>query len=114
MGRGLPSLACGLVSQPGYWLKAHRTDYLIFDRAKLQYLNAIEKLNCFYCSDANGVAAYVAEIVARTEQHWCPIKHARESTTPHSRYEHFLPYGNAAEYRSRIETVRNAFKDVSP
>jgi hypothetical protein len=80
----------------------------------LPYLNAIEKLNCFYRSDVNGVTAYVAEIVARTEQHWCPIKHARQSTTPHSRYEHLLPYGNAAEYRSRIETVRNAFKDVSP
>jgi len=91
----------------------HPSEYLIFDRAKLQYLNGIERLNCFYCSYANGVTAYVAEIAARTEQHWCPIKHARELAAPHSRYQRFLPYGNAAEYRSQIEKVRNAFKDLS-
>lgn len=59
------------------------------------------------------MTAYVAEIAGRTEQHWCPIKHARELVAPHSRYERFLPYGNAAEYRSQIEKVRNAFKDLS-
>jgi hypothetical protein len=44
-----------------------------FDRRKLAYLNAIEKLNCDY---ANGILTYAREIASRTEQFWCPIKHA--------------------------------------
>jgi hypothetical protein len=57
--------------------KVNRGDYLIFDRHHLAYLNALEKLNCAYCSYANGLIAYVREIAGRTEQYWCPIKHAR-------------------------------------
>ena len=30
--------------------KVKRSDYLVFDRTDLPYLNAIEKFNCFYCS----------------------------------------------------------------
>lgn len=55
--------------------KAKRSDYLIFDREDLPYLNVIEKFNCFYCSYGNGLMAYGREIAARTEQYWCPIKH---------------------------------------
>ena len=47
------------------------------DRRHLAYLNAIEKLNCVYCGYANGVLAYVREIAGRTEQYWCPIRHAK-------------------------------------
>ena len=57
----------------------NRGDYLIFDRHHLAYLNALEKLNCAYCSYANGLIAYVREIAGRTEQYWCPIKHARRA-----------------------------------
>ncbi len=35
--------------------KVRRGDYLIYDRSQLAYLNAIEKLNCTYCSYANGL-----------------------------------------------------------
>ena len=34
-------------------------------------------INCIYRSYANGLCSYVTEVAARTEQHWCPIKHAR-------------------------------------
>jgi len=47
---------------------------VVFDRAGLAYLNALEKLNCAYCSYGNGVIAYAREVAARTEQYWCPIK----------------------------------------
>ena len=57
--------------------KIKRADYLVFDRHHLAYLNALEKLNCAYCSYANGIIAFTREIAARTEQYWCPIKHAR-------------------------------------
>ena len=57
--------------------KVRRRDYLVFDRNHLAYLNFIEKINCAYCSYANGVIAFAREVAARTEVYWCPIKHAR-------------------------------------
>jgi hypothetical protein len=92
--------------------KARRKDYMAIDRNKLRYLNALEGLNCMYCSYANGLLAYVVEIAGRTEQHWCPIKHARRIQHAHDRYSHFLPYGDASAYRERIDKVRDDFKDL--
>jgi hypothetical protein len=92
--------------------KARRRDYMAIDRNKLRYLNALEGLNCMYCSYANGLLAYAVEIAARTEQHWCPIKHARRIQHAHDRYAHFLPYGDAPAYREGIEKVRNDFGDL--
>jgi hypothetical protein len=92
--------------------KARRKDYMAIDRNKLRYLNALEGLNCMYCSYANGLLAYVVEIAGRTEQHWCPIKHARRIQNAHDRYAHFFPYGDALAYRQRIDKVRDDFKDL--
>ncbi len=92
--------------------KVKRSDYFIFDRAQLKYLNLLERFNCWYCSYGNGLFAYGTEIAARTEQHWCPIKHAQRLRAPHSRYGHFLDYGDAKEYRQKVETVRSDFVDV--
>jgi hypothetical protein len=58
--------------------KARRRDYLVFDRHHLAYLNALEKLNCAYCSYANGLIAYVREIASRTEQYWCRKGNAQD------------------------------------
>jgi len=92
--------------------KARRRDYIAVDRNKLRYLNALEGLNCMYCSYGNGVLAYAVEVAGRTEQHWCPIKHARRVQNTHDRYSHFLPYGDAPAYREEIKTIRNDFKDL--
>ncbi len=92
--------------------KVRRADYLIFDRGRLQYLNLLERLNCVYCSYANGLFAYGTEVAARTEQHWCPIKHASRLRAPHSRYSHFFDYGNADQYQRQVEQVRTDFVDV--
>lgn len=92
--------------------KVRRKDYLIFDRARLGYLNVIEKVGCFYCSYANGLLAYVTEIAARTEQHFCPIKHETDAVPRHSRYEHFLAYGDALAYRAGLALVSRAFDDL--
>ncbi|HTV57939.1 MAG TPA: hypothetical protein VMJ93_03620 [Verrucomicrobiae bacterium] len=92
--------------------KVVRSDYLMFDRGKLCYLNFLERLNCQYCAYANGLLAYVVEVAGRTEQHWCPVKHAHRNLAPHSRYSHFLPYGNASAYREHIDEVRQDFKDI--
>ncbi|HTB80738.1 MAG TPA: hypothetical protein VK717_07615 [Opitutaceae bacterium] len=92
--------------------KVHRRDYIAFDRHRLTYLNFIEKLNCDYCAYANGILAYFTEIAARTEQHWCPIKHARCVKCAHSRYKNFVDFGDAEQYRKHFEEIRRAFQDV--
>ena len=76
-----------------------RDDFIVVDRASLAYLNLIEKANCLYCGYANGLFAYAREIGARTEQYWCPIKHARRARDPHSRYMEFIDYGDGEGYR---------------
>ena len=93
--------------------KVRRKDYLVFDRGMLAYLNTIEKVGCIYCSYANGLLALISEIAARTEQHFCPIKHAHRLAQTHSRYAHFLPYGDAVAYRQQEEKVARAFGDVA-
>ncbi|UPT64731.1 MAG: hypothetical protein M0D54_09645 [Hyphomonadaceae bacterium JAD_PAG50586_4] len=85
-----------------------RAKYMIFDRAGLKYLNALEKLNCAYCSYANGVIAYVREVGARTEQYWCPIKHARRAYGAHPRYSRFAEYGDADIYHATLREGRKA------
>ena len=92
--------------------KVHRSDYIIIDRHALQYLNALEKLNCIYCGYVNGLIAYIQEIAARTEQYWCPIRHARKIGTIHSRYKYFLEYGDGDAHRNDIDTIRRNFNDV--
>jgi hypothetical protein len=92
--------------------KVRRRDYVVMDRGRLLYLNSMERFNCVYCGYVNGVLAYVQEIAGRTEQHWCPIKHAVSLKTRHSRYQHFLDYGDAEQYCKRLEEVRRDFADL--
>lgn len=92
--------------------KVQRSDYVVIDRHNLSYLNVFEKINCMYCSYFNGLMGYAREMAARTEQHWCPIKHARRTANIHSRYKHFLDYGDAQRYSQEIETIRRNFEDL--
>lgn len=90
--------------------RVRRSRYIVVDRGRLGYLNAVEALNCLYCEYANGVVAYVREISSRTEQYWCPIKHALAITDPHLRYYQFLEYGDAEGYRARLEEFRKRLR----
>lgn len=90
--------------------KVARYEYLIFDRRHLAYLNGLEKFNCFYCSYANGLIAYVREITARTEQYWCPIKHAQRVQAAHDRYRQFSEYGDAENYRIELDKLRQELR----
>ncbi len=92
--------------------KVKREDYIIIDRHALAYLNIIEKLNCVYCGYFTGLISYIQEIASRTEQYWCPIKHARRMQTIHGRYKYFFDYGDAESYRKRLEKVRQSFYDL--
>jgi hypothetical protein len=95
--------------------RVRRADYIVFDRHQLGYLNFIERFHCEYCAYANGLLAYCTEVVARTEQYFCPIKHARKVLGSHARYARFLDYGDAGDYHARLEQFRRALarKDAS-
>lgn len=92
--------------------KVRRHEFIRLDRRHLAYLNWIEKLNCEYCGYANGVLAMTGEIAARTEQYWCPIKHAIRMKSAHSRYRYFFDYGDAEHYRKQVEQLRCSFEDL--
>ncbi|HEY5997891.1 MAG TPA: hypothetical protein VI078_01120 [bacterium] len=93
--------------------RVRRRDHFILDRHYLKYLNVVERLNCDYCSYFNGLASYATEIGARTEQYWCPIKHAAGKGARNSRSRHFVDYGDAAAYRERLEAIRRQFEDAA-
>ena len=88
--------------------KVRRSDYIVFDRHHLGYLNFIEKFHCTYCEYGNGLMSYMAEILARTEAYFCPIKHAHKLLGTHAHYNRFLDYGDAADYEARLEEHRVA------
>lgn len=92
--------------------KVRRSDYIVLDRQRLASLNFVEKFHCTYCAYGAGLIAYVAEITARTEQYFCPIKHARKVLGRHSRYAHFLEYGEASDLEHRIEAFRVALEAI--
>lgn len=102
-----------LICFPVYKIpRVKRSKFIIIDRHSLSYLNIIEKVNCVYCAYFNGLIAYTQEIAARTEQYWCPIKHARRVSYTHSRYKYFFDYGDAEGYRKNLEKVRRDFDDL--
>ena len=94
--------------------RVHRLDYRVNDRQRLAYLNTIEKVNCIYCGYANGVLAYAREIVSRTEQYWCPIRHANRVIDAHLRYPQFFAFGDAQGYQQGLKAKRQALKDEYP
>ena len=88
--------------------KVRRANYIVMDHQHLAYLNIIEKVDCMYCSYAVGLLGYASEITARTEQYFCPIKHARKILGANSRYKKFLSYGDADNLHDRVEEFRAA------
>ena len=89
-----------------------RSNYVVMDRHNLGYLNGIEKFNYLYCGYGNGVIAYTREIIARTEQYRCPIKHARRVVGTHRRYANFVAFGDAEGYQTKRLEFRESLKDT--
>jgi hypothetical protein len=95
--------------------KVKRADYFVLDHQHLAYLNFFEKGHCMYCSYAVGLMAYATEIIARTEQYFCPIKHASKILSAHSRYANFMAYGEAENYHGKLEGFRRKLaRESSP
>lgn len=90
--------------------RAERSRYIVLDRGHLRYLNWIERFNCNYCGYANGLVAYAREVSSRTEQYFCPIKHAARCAGTHSRYREFLEFGDAAGYKKELKRLRADLK----
>ncbi len=86
--------------------KVRRRDHIVFDRHNLGYLNFIEKFHCTYCEYGNGLMSYMTEILARTEEYFCPIKHAHKVLGTHRRYNRFLDFGDAERYEAKLEEFR--------
>ena len=98
-----------LICFPVYRIsKVRRADYFVLDHQHLAYLNIIEKMHCMYCSYTVGLLSYACEITARTEQYFCPIKHARKMLGNHRRYAGFLEFGDAVDYEKKLEAYRVA------
>jgi len=93
--------------------RVKRSAYIVIDRHHLAYLNGIEKLNCMYCGYANGVFAFIREVAGRTEQYWCPIRHAKRVHAPHTHYREFVDYGDANGYHRRLIPLRKELADES-
>jgi hypothetical protein len=90
--------------------KVPRGRYIVFDRERLTYLGPVRKLSCRYCSYATGVMAYATEVLARSEQYFCPIKHMRPPESQHSRYAHFAEFGSASSLRREARRLRTALR----
>lgn len=90
-----------------------RKDYIAIDRQQLAYLNIIEKINCTYCGYINGLIEYVREVGAKTEQYWCPVKHARRTRDPHRLVSGFVDYGDAENYKQRLLVLREEITKIS-
>ncbi|MBI4248648.1 MAG: hypothetical protein HY611_04025 [Elusimicrobia bacterium] len=98
---------------PGYGIpKVSRAKYIIHDRHRLSYLSGLEKFNCYYCSYANGLMAYAREITGRTEQYFCPIKHAAGRPSPHPHYHRFFDYGDGEKYRKELKNIRKDLQEA--
>lgn len=90
--------------------KVRRAAYISLDRRHLAYLNGLEKLNCMYCGYGNGVIAFAREVAARTEAHWCPIKHAERIEGAHGHYPEFLDFGDADGYQTKKRALHQQNK----
>jgi hypothetical protein len=89
---------------------ARRGEHFIIDRQLLDNLNLVDKLNCIFCGYGSGIFSYGREIVSKTEQYWCPIKHAQKTHAAAARYSEFLEYGDTEEYHNKVAEYREDLK----
>ncbi len=84
-----------------YWIPlVKRSDYIVYDRKLLDYLNAIQKFNCLYCSYVNWLFSFAVEVWWRTEKYWCPIKHARKMKWWHDWQKFFADYWDSSWFKT--------------
>ena len=87
-----------------------RSDYILFDRKHLSYLNLIQKINCLYCSYMNWLFSYAVEVWGRTEKYWCPIKAARRKKWWHDWEEFFADYWDPEGFKVAFNSNKEFFE----
>lgn len=92
--------------------RVKRSEYFIYERRFLDYLNIVQKINCLYCSYFNWLAGYAVEIGSRTERFWCPIKAAHKPKFSHDWYKDFADYGNPEEWNEKMKNRQKCFVDA--
>jgi hypothetical protein len=92
--------------------RVRRSDFICIDRHHLDYLNALQKLNCVYCGYCNGLIGYIQEVAGRTEAYWCPIKHAARVGAQHAYYAQFVDYGDGEAFHEGLIASRNRIKQT--
>lgn len=88
-----------------------RSEYIVFDRKYLDYLNIYQKFNCLYCSYFNGLMSYAVEVAGRTEKYWCPIKSAEKNKASHNWQKYFADYGDAVGFKEVYVSTKE-FKNL--
>lgn len=90
---------------------AKRSDYIVYDRESLEYLNIFEKINCLYCSYANWLLSYAVEVAWRTEKYWCPIKHKKKTLAKHCWQEKFAEFWDEEKFREVYWNTKEFFEN---
>ncbi len=78
--------------------RVSRKEYFAYDRRFLKYLNSLQKINCLYCSYVNWLFLFAVEIWSRTEQYWCPIKHATSGFAEGKYFNHYADFWDPDEF----------------
>jgi hypothetical protein len=92
--------------------QVRRGDYIVSDREAFSGLPLLERLSAAAIGYVRGVLAFTGEAAGRTEQFWCPIKHARALAGVHSRYDRFFDFGDETAWREGLRHLRKEFQDV--
>lgn len=80
--------------------RKRRKEYIRLDRERLPFLKWYEKLNCAYCSYANGLLHYATAIAGETERYWCPLKHeSKDGFREPAHHEGFAEFADEKRYR---------------
>jgi len=100
-----------LLCFPIYKVKSfRRSDFIVFDRQELKYLDWISKFHCTYCAYAVGLMGFVSAVIGSTEAYFCPIKHhAKKPHSPGRKYP-FIAYeqDDDFDFDLRLNGMREA------
>jgi hypothetical protein len=90
--------------------KIRRSDFIVFDRQTLKYLDWVSKFHCTYCAYAVGLIAFVQVVIGATEAYFCPIKHHHEKTHLKARRYPFIAFHQKEDFdfNARLNGLRDA------
>ena len=96
---------------PIYQVKPfRRSDFIVFDRQELKYLDWISKFHCTYCAYAVGLIGFVSAVIGATEAYFCPIKHHSKNSHASNRTYSYVAFEQADDFDfdSRLNGMREA------